>query len=79
MARRTFTRDARGRFAPTSGGKRRSGRTVSRRRVAAIGAGVALGALYVIDGKGTYRLAGAALAAGSGAYGAVQLRRRRRR
>lgn len=71
-SKRTFHRDSKGRFAAASSGSRRG-------RTAAAGAGLALGVLYAANGKGAFRLAGAALGAGSAAYGVVKVRRQRRR
>lgn len=68
-----YSRDRLGRFTTTGSSSRRR---ISKRRAAATGATFALGALYALDGKGPYRVAGATLAGAAGLYGAVQTRRR---
>lgn len=73
MPRRRYKRDRRGRFAST--GNSRSGR-ISKSRTAATGVALALGALYALDGKGPYRIAGSALVTAADLYGASQARRR---
>lgn len=73
MAKRRYARDSDGRFARTGSSARRR---VSKRRAAATGAALALGTLYAVNGKGPYRIAGAALVSAAGLYGASQTRRR---
>lgn len=72
MARR-YRRDSRGRFARTTSGSRT--RRNSTTGNVAVSAAVALGTLYAVNGKGPYRVAGAALVSAAGLYSASRARR----